>query len=362
MGRLSLLKPGAMTALAAAITLTAMPAHAQDREGGRQRENAAGEMQVRPERGNWAERRQQAQGDSGNAGIGGAGNGWAERRQQVQAQEQSQASTGNSWAERRAERAATAQPQPPQALADSARQRYWNGRNENTGARPHWERAPVPAQVGTVTPAEPRRDGSGGNRDQTRQPHAQGQTSRDWSGRDWSNREGNRDRDGIRHGRDWAGRNRTYTDPARNSEYRDGNRNGRWQDRDGHWQDRNRNDGNRDGRWNSGNGYRDGHNAWNRNWRQNNQYNWYGYRNRNRSNYRIGRYYAPYRSYYYRPISIGFQLQSLFFSNRYWINDPWQYRLPAAYGPYRWVRYYDDVLLVDIYSGEVVDVIQNFFW
>ena len=32
------------------------------------------------------------------------------------------------------------------------------------------------------------------------------------------------------------------------------------------------------------------------------------------------------------------------------------------YGPYRWVRYYDDAVLVDIYSGEVVDVINNFFW
>ena len=31
-------------------------------------------------------------------------------------------------------------------------------------------------------------------------------------------------------------------------------------------------------------------------------------------------------------------------------------------GPYRWVRYYDDALLVDIYSGEVVDVIYDFFW
>ena len=50
------------------------------------------------------------------------------------------------------------------------------------------------------------------------------------------------------------------------------------------------------------------------------------------------------------------------YGNRYWINDPWQYRLPEAYGPYRWVRYYDDALLVDIYSGEVVDVMYDFFW
>ena len=34
----------------------------------------------------------------------------------------------------------------------------------------------------------------------------------------------------------------------------------------------------------------------------------------------------------------------------------------VRHGPYRWVRYYDDVLLVDIYSGEVVDVIYDFFW
>ncbi|MCP5397341.1 MAG: RcnB family protein [Sphingomonadaceae bacterium] len=78
--------------------------------------------------------------------------------------------------------------------------------------------------------------------------------------------------------------------------------------------------------------------------------------------YRLGRYYAPYRDYYYSRISIGFYLDSLFYSNRYWVSDPWQYRLPPVYGPYRWVRYYDDVMLVDIYSGEVVDVIYDFFW
>ena len=78
--------------------------------------------------------------------------------------------------------------------------------------------------------------------------------------------------------------------------------------------------------------------------------------------YHLGHYYSPYRSWSYRPLSIGFSLQPLFYSSRYWIDDPWQYRLPEAYGPYRWVRYYDDALLVDIYSGEVVDVIHDFFW
>jgi len=59
---------------------------------------------------------------------------------------------------------------------------------------------------------------------------------------------------------------------------------------------------------------------------------------------------------------VGFFLDSLFFQPRYFINDPFAYRLPDVYGPYRWVRYYDDVLLVDIYTGEVVDVINDFFW
>jgi hypothetical protein len=28
----------------------------------------------------------------------------------------------------------------------------------------------------------------------------------------------------------------------------------------------------------------------------------------------------------------------------------------------RWIRYYDDALLVDIRDGYVVDVIHDFFW
>ncbi|MCB2084486.1 MAG: RcnB family protein [Sphingomonadaceae bacterium] len=78
--------------------------------------------------------------------------------------------------------------------------------------------------------------------------------------------------------------------------------------------------------------------------------------------FRIGTYYSPYRGYRYRRLSIGFYLDDLFFGSRYWISDPWHYRLPEVYGPYRWVRYYDDVLLVNTYTGEVVDVIYDFFW
>jgi hypothetical protein len=120
-----------------------------------------------------------------------------------------------------------------------------------------------------------------------------------------------------------------------------------------------RSDDRRDGRRWTGSDYRN----WDRSsWRRDNRYDWRRHRDQYRSSYRLGRYYSPYRDYSYRRLSIGFTLGSLFYGERYWINDPWQYRLPAAYGPYRWVRYYDDALLVNVYSGEVVDVIHDFFW
>ena len=174
-------------------------------------------------------------------------------------------------------------------------------------------------------------------------------------------------------------RNRTYSDPNRSGTYQgdrnrsaetwrnqQGDRNGTY--RNGYHDGRNA-DTYRDRRdWDQSyrNGYasssRD-HRQWDRNdWRRDNRYNWSGYRNQHRSLFSAGRYYSPYNNYSYSRLSIGFFLNSGFYGQNYWINDPYQYRLPEIYGPYRWVRYYDDVLLVDIYSGEVVDVIHDFFW
>ena len=102
---------------------------------------------------------------------------------------------------------------------------------------------------------------------------------------------------------------------------------------------------------------------WNRGWRTNRSYDWQRYRQSNRNAYHLPRYYAPRGyGYGYRRFSIGFTLGSLFFSPSYWINDPYSYRLPPAYGGYRWVRYYDDALLVDVRTGYVVDVIYDIFW
>lgn len=102
-------------------------------------------------------------------------------------------------------------------------------------------------------------------------------------------------------------------------------------------------------------------NNWNNGWRNNNRYNWRSYRNNNRRLY-SGSYNAPYRNYRYSRLSIGGVLGSLFYSNRYQINDPYRYRLPEVYGPYRWVRYYGDAVLVDVRNGRTVDVVYDFFY
>jgi len=108
--------------------------------------------------------------------------------------------------------------------------------------------------------------------------------------------------------------------------------------------------------------YRDGrYRRWSHDWRHDRRYDWHHYRNRHRSIFRIGIYYDPF-GWNYRRWSIGSHIWPGYYGSRYWLNDPWQYRLPPAYGPYRWVRYWNDALLVNIYTGEVVDVIHGFFW
>lgn len=100
---------------------------------------------------------------------------------------------------------------------------------------------------------------------------------------------------------------------------------------------------------------------WNRGWRDNHRYDWRDWRSSHRTIFHIGIYYDPF-GWDYRPYQIGWRLWPNYYSQRFWINDPWMYRLPYAPPGLVWVRYWDDALLVDTYSGEVVDVIHNFFW
>ena len=101
--------------------------------------------------------------------------------------------------------------------------------------------------------------------------------------------------------------------------------------------------------------------GWNTNWRHNNRYNWQDWRRRHGSVYRVGRYHDPF-GWGYQLFSIGWRLWPGYYGSAYWINDPWMYRLPPAPPGTRWIRYYNDALLVDMWSGEVIDVIHGFFW
>jgi hypothetical protein len=100
---------------------------------------------------------------------------------------------------------------------------------------------------------------------------------------------------------------------------------------------------------------------WSGDWRHDRRYDWRDYRRRHRDRFHFGFYYDPFGWDYFR-YGIGWRMWPSYYRSSYWLNDPWEYRLPPAYGPYRWIRYHNDALLVNIYTGQVVDVEYDFFW
>lgn len=100
---------------------------------------------------------------------------------------------------------------------------------------------------------------------------------------------------------------------------------------------------------------------WRSSWRRDSRYDWWRWRDRNRWLFSLGFYFDPF-GWGYRRYPIGWRLWPSYYDRNYWLHDPWMWRLPPSYGPYRWVRYWDDALMVNIYTGEVVDVIHDFFW
>lgn len=100
--------------------------------------------------------------------------------------------------------------------------------------------------------------------------------------------------------------------------------------------------------------------GWNRDWRNDRRYDWRRYRDQHRSTFRLGIYFDPF-GYNYRRYDIGYRLSPAYYGQRYWF-DPGMYGLPYPPPGTQWVRYWNDALLVDIYSGQVIDAIPNFFW
>lgn len=348
---------GQTTALAAALAALIMPvmASAQD-EGhrGRMREapgQIGGEQASRPapqpraDAPSWGGGRRQAQASAPAAAPAPAPEparrgGWSRPDSGSSVQAGGGGRRGG-WSRPEAAPAPTAQ-------ADGGGRRndgWWGGGRSRTP-----EAAPAPRQA-ERPPVNADRRGAWGGRNGTYTDPQRGESAR----RDDRRRDDGQYRDGRRDGR----ADGQYRDGRREG-YRDGSRSGTWWE--GGRDRRSNDDWRRDRRGDDRQGYRGDHRRWDRDWRRDRRYDWNSYRRYNRNSFSIGLYYAPYRNYSYSRLSIGYFLDSLFLSNRYWINDPWQYRLPEVYGPYRWVRYYNDVVLVDVYTGEVVDVIHDFFW
>ena len=337
---------GKVSALALAVSALALPAaaQAQDEEGGRFRDreaagNIGGDNEARraprsaPAEGGWS------RGD-------GNGGGWSRPARAQAPVAVPQAAPAGDYQQGRA-----AQAPGWNRSAERREGNGWNGNGrswENRGggnwrgdnnARP----APAPQAQPQAAPA-PVVQGRNWNQDRTVRTEDSRRTDRSGT---WWRQEGDRTyRDADRRGDDnrWCDRNR--------EEYR--------RDNDRRWDGNRRWDNNRGDRHRYG--YNQNYRRWDHRWRDNRRYDWYSYRRSYPSTFRVGVYYSPYRNYSYRRLNVGFFLDSLFYSNRYWIDDPWQYRLPDVYGPYRWIRYYDDALLVNTYTGEVVDVIYRFFW
>lgn len=93
--------------------------------------------------------------------------------------------------------------------------------------------------------------------------------------------------------------------------------------------------------------------------RQDYRGDWRDYRTQNRGLYARGNWRAPFA---YQRFAPGVVMRPNYYASRYYIADPARYRLPVSVGPNRWVRHYDDAVLVNVRTGRVVQVMNGFYW
>jgi Ni/Co efflux regulator RcnB len=73
-------------------------------------------------------------------------------------------------------------------------------------------------------------------------------------------------------------------------------------------------------------------------------------------------YFAPIRNWSYRPVNVGYRLQPAFYGSRYYLSDYGAYHVRAPGRWQRWIRYGNDLLLVNIRTGRVLQVIHYAGW
>ncbi len=65
--------------------------------------------------------------------------------------------------------------------------------------------------------------------------------------------------------------------------------------------------------------------------------------------------------WYYQRWVFGQILPRIFWAQDYWLTDYWMFGLPVPPYGYEWVRYGDDALLINIRTGEVLQVVYGLF-
>ncbi|KMS55239.1 membrane protein [Novosphingobium barchaimii LL02] len=88
---------------------------------------------------------------------------------------------------------------------------------------------------------------------------------------------------------------------------------------------------------------------------------WRDYRQSHRNAYKRPAYVGP-RGYAYRPVAVGHRFDRAYYGDRYWVRNYSAYRLPAPRAGHRWVRYGNDVVMVNTRTGRVVTSHNSFFW
>jgi hypothetical protein len=186
------------------------------------------------------------------------------------------------------------------------------------------EAAPAPQVVEPRQQDRPRFRGDGGQRrDEGRREDGRrddARRDRDGDGRQWDGR-----RDADR--RDWDGRDRDRRDwDRRDRDRRD------WGRRDGDRHDDRR-------RWERGR-----------------------YPSVYASPYRYRYAWRPPTGFYLRSWTYGEFFPRGWYGPGWWIVDPWRYDLPLPPPGFDWVRSGPDALLIDEYTGRIVQVVRNVFW
>ncbi|MBI1199332.1 MAG: hypothetical protein GC203_15840 [Phenylobacterium sp.] len=232
----------------------------------------------------------------------------------------------------------------------------WSGdrpQRDGSSGRPP-PRAPRAAEAPAATSApqappaaEPRGAPSGYRGRNVVVPEARGDRGHD-GGRDRDHSGG--DRRGGDHGDSYRGPDDRYR-------YRHDGRDGRDRDRDRDHRDGDRRDGDhrdRDHRDRDhyDRDYRGGGSYWSRGHYPTVYFSPHRYQHR----------WRPPPGYYVRIWSYGDYLPRGWYGPDWWLIDPWAYDLPPPPPGFDWVRAGDDALLVDRYTGRIIQVVRDVFW